>query len=314
MSASDPLPPAPDHLWVDVPPERPFALDELPAPAADVAGVLARVVTLEMYGAGQAEARAEAALDQEGPLGKELIFHSRIRAETASRALNVYRDLHSQIPPPEREAVLSPDDLQASATDGYRAGLRNERERRTQGSYRGAQVPDFPERLGDRTSLPPVPDNLWPEVALVRPKAMPLAEEGFSVPLDDIAGRLARSVHLEMRGAGECAAKAEAAQGALPLHRAELRFHSRIRAEAAARCLARYQAVHAGLGPLKKLSQPSPTALKAAATVSYQLGVRDGRLFEERARLLHPERGAYNDALYEQLRRRIPGQGSGHRL
>lgn len=305
------LPPGPADFWPEVPHRRTFYTpDNLPAPGPEIAAVLGRVVHLEMHGSGVGTAHAKAA---SGWPGRALHFNAQWRAETAARNWNHYRDLHDVLPESDRATLTPPDDLKAAATVSYRVGLRDGKLDATVGVLSAAESFLPAPTEAEAVSLPEAPADLWPEVTPLRTGPAPLPEDLFPVSLDEISRTVAWTVHREMRGAGEGAAAREAAGQTPALHRAELRFHSKIRTDAAARALELYRAVHQGLTPGIKASHPSPEDLRAAATISYRIGLHDGRMTEERARLLHPDRGAFNDALYEQLRRKPPGRGPGFR-
>jgi hypothetical protein len=164
-------------------------------------------------------------------------------------------------------------------------------------------------------SLPPVPDDLWPKVPPLNAMDRPLGDENFPVSLPDMAGILGRGVHLEMESAGEYAAKAAITPSDLPpdrvkLRGVELRFHSRLRAESAARLLNLYQAVYKeaaqqpGTAPL-----PAPAQLKEAATKSYQTGFRDEMSVQRQIQALKGEQPGFNDELYSHLKKKPPGEG-----
>jgi hypothetical protein len=127
-------------------------------------------------------------------------------------------------------------------------------------------------------SLPPAPDNLWPKVTLFKTKTRLFSDEDLPVSLEDLGHVLARCIHREMQGSGECAARAEMAAPEPPLLRLELRFYARVRAEAAARLLAVYQEVYEELASLGSPTLPSPVLVKEEATTSYRLGLHEERL------------------------------------
>jgi hypothetical protein len=161
-------------------------------------------------------------------------------------------------------------------------------------------------------SLPPVPDDLWPKVPPLKPTDRPLMEENFPVSLEEMAGILGRGVHLEMQSSGEYAVKAAVTPADLSpeqvkLRRVELKFHSRMRAESAAKLLHLYQAVHEESTQLGA-TLPSPAQLKEAATKSYQTGYRDEMSVQRQIQALKGEPG-FNDELYNQVKKKPPGEG-----
>jgi hypothetical protein len=122
-------------------------------------------------------------------------------------------------------------------------------------------------------SLPPAPDDLWPKVLAVtgkRPagRMVTLEIPGFSER--PLLSALSRAIHLEMRAAGEWAARLDSASAKdLPW----FREYSRHGAEEAARLLAIYAALHGCASYLGALDL-SPEALKASASRSYAAALR----------------------------------------
>jgi hypothetical protein len=126
------------------------------------------------------------------------------------------------------------------------------------------------------TSLPPFPADLWPKVIAVagtRPPGRMLTLEIPGLSESPFLNALSRSIHLEMRAAGEWAARiGSASDKDFPSSQA----FSRHRAEEAARLLAIYTALHASAQYITSFN-PTPEVLKASASRSYQLGLRDER-------------------------------------
>ena len=163
-------------------------------------------------------------------------------------------------------------------------------------------------------SLPPVPDDLWPRVPPLKPLDHPLGDESFPASLSDMVGILGRAVHLEMGNAGEYAARAAVIPSDMSPTRArlrgiELRFHSRLRAESAARLLHLYQAVHTKEKLHGTFILPTPAQLKEAATRSYQIGFRDEMSVQRQIQTLKGEQPGFNDELYSHLKKKPPGEG-----
>ena len=126
------------------------------------------------------------------------------------------------------------------------------------------------------SSLPPIPADLWPKVILVtgkRPPGRMLTLEIPGLSERPLLSALSRAVHQEMRAAGEWAARI----GTTPKKEfpSEQEFF-RHRAEEAARLLAIYTALHGSAQYISSFD-PTPAALKAEASRSYQLGLRDVR-------------------------------------
>lgn len=124
------------------------------------------------------------------------------------------------------------------------------------------------------SSLPPISDDLWPKVSpvIVAPKPggrvaleIPALTENLLLPV------LCRAVHHEMRWAGQWAAGiGVATKREFPSEEA-LSRHS---AENAARLLAIYAALYTAYACQGSLN-PTPAELKAAASRSYQIHLRD---------------------------------------
>jgi hypothetical protein len=125
-------------------------------------------------------------------------------------------------------------------------------------------------------SLPPIPAHLWPKVIPVtgqRPPGRMLTLEIPGLSERPLLSALSRAIHQEMRAAGEWAARIDpTAKKEFPSERE----FSRHRAEEAARLLAIYTALH-GSAQYVSSFDLTPDALKAAASRSYQLGLRDVR-------------------------------------
>ncbi len=123
----------------------------------------------------------------------------------------------------------------------------------------------------------PTISDLWPQVPAVtgtRPQGGRLTLEIPGLTESPLLTALARSVHLEMRAAGEWAARVDEPKdkGLFPGPRA----FARLRADNAARLLAIYIALHRG-GHYIHASDLTPEALKASATRSYEIALRDGQ-------------------------------------
>ncbi len=314
-SSSDPRLDVPDGLWPELPPlvvrEPAFQASEFPVPIEEIAEMIARTIHLEMHGTGQADAQAEAAAGSidSRPTARELTFYARTRADNAARILAFYKTIHDHIPDEGQSAVATPQELKEAATESYLQGLQTERDLRAQGVHRAIPLIEFDADPASFGMLPPAPENLWRDENRFRRESIPLSEDDFGMPLQEIAGLLARSVTLEMAGAGACAAKTEASAEESRIPQAGLRFHVHARTASASRHLALYGVVYRETASGKRARLPNPERLKEIATLSYRTGLRDGLIAEERDRLLHPDHAAFNDALYEELRRKPPGQG-----
>jgi hypothetical protein len=131
------------------------------------------------------------------------------------------------------------------------------------------------------SSLPPIPADLWPKVISVTGKRLPGRMLTLEIPgLSEgpLLSALSRTIHQEMRAAGEWAARIDpTAKKEFP---SEQEF-SRHRAEEAARLLAIYSALHGSAQYVGSLDR-NPESLKAAASRSYQLGLRDVREQEKK--------------------------------
>jgi len=123
-------------------------------------------------------------------------------------------------------------------------------------------------------ALPPVPADLWPCVATVIAKPKPGGRIILELPaLSEILllPILCRAVHHEMRWAGQWAAGiGVATKREFPSEQA-LSRHS---AENAVRLLAIYSALYTAFACQASLT-PTPEELKAAASRSYQIQLRD---------------------------------------
>lgn len=126
------------------------------------------------------------------------------------------------------------------------------------------------------TPLPPIPPDLWPKVIPVtssRSSDQMLMLEIPGLSENPLLTALSQAIHLEMRAAGEWAARSE-----LPSSKdfPSPQEFSRRRAENAARLLAIYRGLHASTQD----SSPCdliPETLKASASRSYQVGLLDER-------------------------------------
>jgi hypothetical protein len=162
-------------------------------------------------------------------------------------------------------------------------------------------------------SLPPAPDDLWPKVAAPNPSVQSqLQSEVFPAPLAEAAGILGRAVHLEMQAAGEYAAKTVMPPPSMRPHEvhlraAELRFHHRLHTESAARLLRIYSFVHADVVYRGSSSIPTPAQLKAAATRTYRMAVRDELKLEHQIETLRVEKPVFNDQLFGLLKNKSAG-------
>ena len=115
------------------------------------------------------------------------------------------------------------------------------------------------------SSLPPLPADLWPHALAAqgsRPKGRLLTVEIPGMSENLLLSVLARAIHLEMRAAGEWAARITAAADTdFP----SAKEFSCFRAENAARLLALYVAVFAAAQYIGSSDQ-TPEALKASAS------------------------------------------------
>jgi hypothetical protein len=124
------------------------------------------------------------------------------------------------------------------------------------------------------TSLPPIPNDLWPQVIPAIGKRLPgrmlvLEIPAFSENL--LLSVLCRAVYHEMRWAGEWAAQiGQTSKRDFPSAR-ELSRHS---AENAARLLTIYTAIYPR-AQYQSENDPAPDGLKAGASRSYQIHLRD---------------------------------------
>jgi len=123
-------------------------------------------------------------------------------------------------------------------------------------------------------SLPPIPAALWPKISPVIATSKPGGKITLEIPAvteNLLLPVLCRAVHHEMRWAGQWAAGiGVATKREFPSEEA-LSRHS---AENAAQLLAIYTALYTAYayhGP----ANPTPNELKAAASRSYQLQLRD---------------------------------------
>jgi len=168
-------------------------------------------------------------------------------------------------------------------------------------------------------SLPPVPDDLWPRVPSPNSSAQALPSEAFPASMPGVAGILGRAVHAEMRSAGEYAARAVLTAvymrpHELHLRAVELRFHSRFHAESAARLLQSYRMVRGELSAKEALLLPSSDQLKTAATRSYRVAMKNEIVLQHEIEVLKAEQPGFNDELFCQLKKKVPGQGTKLRL
>jgi hypothetical protein len=166
-------------------------------------------------------------------------------------------------------------------------------------------------------SLPPAPPDLWPKASATIPSVPMLASEALPASLSDVVGVLGRAVHQEMQSSGEYAAKATVAPGSLRPHEAhlrgvELRFHSRLHAESAARLLHFYDALHGEVTQQGPSSLPSAAQLKDAATRTYRRAFRDEAALQQEIQVLKGEQPGFSDELYSQLKKKALGQGAKH--
>ena len=165
-------------------------------------------------------------------------------------------------------------------------------------------------------SLPPAPDDLWPKVSAQVPPHSIWGKENYPVRLLNMGEILGRAVHSEMQTAGEYAGKATVAPAdllpsQLKVRRSELTFHSRWRAESAARLLHFYQAVYAEATQNDAPTiLPSPAQLKEAATKSYRMGLRDEISVQQQIQALKGEQPGFNDELYSHLIKKAPAEGA----
>ena len=126
------------------------------------------------------------------------------------------------------------------------------------------------------TSLPPIPADLWPKVSLVtsyRPTDGRLTLEIPGLSEGPLLTALSRAIHLEMRSAGEWAARiGEPREKGIP---GPTDFR-RLDTENAARLLAIYTAVH-GCASYLSAFDLSPEALKTFASRSYTNALHGAR-------------------------------------
>lgn len=125
-------------------------------------------------------------------------------------------------------------------------------------------------------ALPPLPADLWPQVYSARashPKGKMVSLEIPGLSENLLLAVLARAIHLEMRAAGEWAARVGTPSDK---EYPSARSFSRYRAENAARLLTLYTSLFAATQS-RTTSDQTPEALRAAASTSYQRGVRDTR-------------------------------------
>jgi hypothetical protein len=131
------------------------------------------------------------------------------------------------------------------------------------------------------TPLPPVPADLWPEVIALsakRPKGRMLTLEIPCFSENLLLTVLCRAIHHEMRWAGEWTARI--GQNPKREFPSEQDF-ARHSAENAARLLAIYTAIYRN-GEFPPMSDPNPEDLKAGATRSYQIALRNEREQQQR--------------------------------
>jgi len=136
-------------------------------------------------------------------------------------------------------------------------------------------------------ALPPVPDDLWPEVAAIstkRPKGRRLALEIPCFSENLLLTVLCRAIHHEMRWAGEWTARI--GQNPKREFPSEQDF-ARHSVENAARLLAIYTAIYRN-GEFPPMSDPKPEDLKAGATRSYQIALRNEREQQQKVDGLPP--------------------------
>ena len=114
-----------------------------------------------------------------------------------------------------------------------------------------------------------MPDDPWPKVVPLPWADDLLGKTDLPFTLEEIAEVLARCLELEMRAAGECAAMAEVA-GPDRILRFELRLHSRVHGEAAARLLTAYETVHRYAAKHGTWTMLSPAQLKEEGTLRFQ--------------------------------------------
>lgn len=319
-SSADPLPPAPGDLWTAYPRLRwtnpAERLADFPLALPEMAEMISRAIHLEMHGAGHAAGYVDRfpLESRSGPSRGELEAYSRTRAATASRLLAYYNLVYAELLPQGPGTVPGPGPVMEEATTSYRVGRRDGRdaaELGTEGLYAATDYSADAESFGD---LPEAPGGLWRPFEALEPDAIPIAEQDYPLPLVEIASTLARVVDLEMRSAGEYAAQIPAAEEGPGLRRQALHFHLTARLESASRTLEVYETVHRQVPPVQRPALPTPERLRQATTVAFRLGLRDGQAAEERRLRRNPGQTGFNDALYEQLRRRNPGGGPGRRF
>jgi hypothetical protein len=114
-----------------------------------------------------------------------------------------------------------------------------------------------------------MPDDPWPKITPLAWADDLLTKAVLPFTLEEIAEVLARCLELEMRAAGECAAMAEVS-GPDRLLRFELRLHSRVHGEAAARLLTAYETVYQHAAKHGTWSLLSPAQLKEEGTLRFQ--------------------------------------------
>ena len=153
--------------------------------------------------------------------------------------------------------------------------------------------------------LPPVPADLWPTIPPTRSQRA--LHKAFSVEISNEAAKpllkaLSHSVHLEMEGAGQWAARPDS--GSVTKGFSSAQATSRQFAQDAARLLSIYAAVYSAADSPGQ-DALNPETLKASATRSYQIGFRNER--EE----LQKKGVSFNDDLYNRVKGRSLGRGAG---
>lgn len=301
-----------DDLWPKVLlvelSDFPLPIGSSPSLTRDAAEVIARTTQHEMYGVGQANAQAEVATAAFNPVPTplDLLCHANGRSDTAAQLLAFYTVVRDYLPSELRTSLPTAPELKRTATESYLQGLRHERERHPRGLAPRIGVVPFDADPASYGSLPDAPQGLWRGEDRYRDVAPGLASVDFGISIDRVAVVLARSMVLEMTGAGQVAARAATTAEEPTIPHAALLFHSHVRARAAARQLATYAVIHDAVPRADATRVPSPERLKPLATLGYRVGLRDG-LTEAQA----PQARAseFNDPLFEELRHKPPGTG-----
>jgi len=155
-NAFDSLPPAPDDLWPRISSVTPSAeslvSQVFPASLPEAAGILGRAVHMEMQSSGEYAAKAAMPPANMRPhelhlRRVELRFHSHLHAEGASRLLNSYAVVRSQVAKREPCSLPSPDDLRMAATRTYRMAVRDELAVQQQIRALKGELPGFNDEL-----------------------------------------------------------------------------------------------------------------------------------------------------------------------